>query len=87
MVSYSKELSESFKNTCGKGGIQVHFKGNYTVKDLLVAPEDRDHIVNKGGVIYRYKCMHPGCTMEYIEETGTNCGDRYKEHLRALSHL
>ena len=49
-------------------GTQVHFKGNNTVKDLLVAPKGRDSIVNKGGVIYRYKCDHPGSTMEYIGE-------------------
>ena len=38
--------------------VQVHLKGNNTVKDLLVAPKDRDSIVNKGSIIYRYKCDH-----------------------------
>ena len=64
-------------------GVQVHIKGNNTIKDLLVVPKDRDSITNKGGVIYRYKCDHLGCTMECIGETGRNSGDRYREHLRA----
>ena len=56
-VPYSKGLNKSFKNICGKVGVQVHFKGNNTVKDFLVAPKDRGSIVNKGGVIYGYnKC-------------------------------
>ena len=87
VVPYSRGLSESFKNVCVKAGIQVHFKGNNTIKDLLVAPKDRDSITNKGGVIYSNKCDHPGCTMGYIGETGRNFGDRYREHLRAPSPI
>ena len=37
VVPYSRGLSESFKNICGKTGVQVHLKGNNTIKDLLVA--------------------------------------------------
>ena len=59
VVPYSKGLSENFKNICGKGGVQVHFKNNNTVKDLLVDLRDRDNVLNKGCVIYRYKCDHP----------------------------
>ena len=61
--------------------------GTNTVKDLLVAPKDRDNTVNKGGVIYWYKCDHPGCTMEYIGKMGRHLGDRYKEHLRGPSPI
>ena len=68
-------------------GVQVHFKGNNTIKDLLVTPKDKDSITNKGGVIYRYKCDHLGCTMEYIGETGRTFGDRYKDHLRVPSPI
>ena len=52
-VPYSKGLSESFKNTCKKYGIQVYFRGGKTIKDFLVAPKDRDHITKKSGIIYR----------------------------------
>ena len=56
----------------GKAGVQVHFKGANTVKELLLVPKDKDHIIQKGEVIYRYICNQPGCTMEYIGETGRN---------------
>ena len=85
MVLYSKGLSESFKNICGKARVQVHFKGANTVKQLLVVPKDKDSIYNEGGVIYRYKCDQPGCTMEYIGDTGRNFSKKYKEHLRPPS--
>ena len=39
-----------------KAGVQVHFKGNNMIKDILVTPKDKDNINTKGGVIYRYKC-------------------------------
>ena len=64
-------------------GVQVPLKGDNATKDLLVAPKYRDHITNKGVAIYRYKCDHQGCTMEYIGETGRSFGDRYRDHLRA----
>ena len=41
----------------------------------------KDVIISKGGVIYRYKCDHLGCTVEYIGEIWSTFGDRYKEHL------
>ena len=75
------------KNVCGKAGVQVQLNGNSTIKDLFVAPKDKDNITNKGGVIYRYKCDHLGCTMEYICEIGRTFRDRYKEHLRASSPI
>ena len=56
-----------------------------TVKELLVAPKDKDSICKKGGVIYRYRCNQPRCTMKYIGETGMNFDERYKEHLRTSS--
>ena len=85
-MPYSIGLSESFRNICEKAGVQVHFKGSNPVKELLVAPKEKD-ICNKGGVIYRYRCDHQGYTMEYIGQTGRNFGDRHKENLRGLSPI
>ena len=56
-----------------------------TIKDLLVVPKDEDNMTSKGGVVYRYKCHHLGCSVEYTGETGRTFGDRYKEHLRVTS--
>ena len=35
VVPYHLGLSESFKRTCKKYGIEVHLKGGHTIKDLL----------------------------------------------------
>ena len=69
VVLHSKGLSESFKKIFGKAGVQVHFKGANTVKEVLIAPKDKDSINHKEEVIYRYRCDQPGCNMEYIAET------------------
>ena len=38
------------------GGIQTHFKGGRTIKNLLVSPKDKDPMVNQSGAIYWYQC-------------------------------
>ena len=38
MVPYIHDLGERLKKTCNNLGIQVHFKGNNTIKTLLMAP-------------------------------------------------
>ena len=51
-VPYMKGKSESIKNTYKRYGIQVYFKGGKTIKDLSVAPKDKEHIARKSGIIY-----------------------------------
>ena len=46
-VPYSKGLSESLKKAYSKHGIQVYFKGGMTIRSLLVAPKDKDPILEK----------------------------------------
>ena len=87
MVSYIHGLGEKFKRTCNKWGIQVHFKGANTIKQLLMAPKDKDNKLQKGGVNYKYKCPQIDCTEEYIGESGRTFVDRYKEHLKAPSPI
>ena len=36
VAPYTKELSESLKNICGKYVIQAYFKGNTTIKQILM---------------------------------------------------
>ena len=43
---------------------------------------DRDHKLQKSGVIYRFKCPHINCPEEHIGESGRTFGDRLKAHLR-----
>ena len=47
VVPYHQGLSESFKRTCKKYGIEVHLKGGHTIKDLLMAPKDKGPILKK----------------------------------------
>ena len=76
VLPYIQGLGEKFKKMCNKQGKQVHFKGTNTVKQLLIAPKDRDPKVTKSGIIYRYRCPHINCTEQYIGESGRTLGDR-----------
>ena len=68
-----------------KYGIQVHFKGNTTIKQILMKPKDQDHKDNKSGIIYSYQCYHLDCDEEYIGETSRTLRERRKEHLKQPS--
>ena len=56
VVSYIQRLVENFKRTCNSRGIQVHFKGTNTIKNLFMTHKDRDNKLQKSGVIYEFKC-------------------------------
>ena len=87
VIPYTKGLGEKFKRTCNKQGIQVHFKGTNTLKQLLMASKDKDPKLTKSGVIYRYKCPSINWKEQYIGESGRTLGERYKEHLKAPSPI
>ena len=87
VIPYYKGLSESLKKICGKHGGQVYFKGGNTIKNLLVAPKDQDPILNKSGVIYRYRCGRVDCNEEYIGESSKTFGERFRQHQKAPSPI
>ena len=66
VVPHMKGLKETCKNICRRHGIDMHFKGTNTIRQLLVHPKDKDDILKKIGVIYRYKCGRVDCEEEYI---------------------
>ena len=70
------------KHICSKYGIRTHFRGNRTLKQILVKPKDKDPEDKKSGVIYCYHCSAIDCGEEYIGETTRTLGERYQEHLR-----
>ena len=82
-VPYYKGLSESVKKKCSNYGVQVYFRGGTTIKNLLVAPKDKDPMLKKSGVIYSYKCGRVECDEEYIGESSRTFGERFKEHQKA----
>ena len=81
VIPYTKGIAESIKQTCGKYGIQVHFKGNTTIKQVLMKPKDWDPKDSKSGLIYSYQCHHLDCNEEYIGERWRTLGEGRKEHL------
>ena len=50
-----------------------------------MAPRDKDHILKKSGVIYRYSCDRVECNEEYIGESARTFAERFKEHQKAPS--
>ena len=87
VIPYTQGLCESIKKICGRYGIQTHFKGGRTIKNLLVSPKDKDPMVNQSGAIYWYQCGDLSCDDEYIRETSRTFGERYKEHLKPPSAI
>ena len=87
VIPYTQGLCESIKKICGRYGIQTHFKGGRTIKNLLVSCKDTDTMVNQSGAIYWYQCGDLGCDDKYIGETSRTFGERYKEHLKAPSAI
>ena len=87
VIPYTKGLAESFKHTCDKYGIQTYFKGNTTIKQVLIKPKDQDPKEKKSGVIYSFQCNHIACNEEYKGETARTLGERCKEHLKQPSPI
>ena len=87
VIPYIQGLCESIKKICGRYGIQTHFKGGSTIKNLLVSPKDKDPMVNQSSAIYWYQCSNLDCDDEYIGETSRTFDERYKEHLKAPSTI
>ena len=87
VIPYTKGTAESIKHICSKYGIQVHFKGNTTIKQILMKPKDPDPKDNRSGLIYSYRCPQLDCNDEYIGETGRTLGERRKEHLKQPSPI
>ena len=87
VIPYTKGLAKSIKQICCKYGIQVHFKGNTTIKQILVKPKDQDPKENKSGIIYSYQCNHLDCDEEYIGETARTLRERRMEPLKQPSPI
>ena len=78
---------EKFRKPCKKKGIQVHFKGTNTLRQLLGNPKDKDPRNNQIGIIYHYGCPHVDCPCVYMGESGGSLRERVKEHFKAPSSI
>ena len=52
VIPYTQGPCESIKKICGGYGIQNFFKGSNAIRNLLVFPKDKDHMVSNSGAIY-----------------------------------
>ena len=68
VIPYTQGLCKSIKKICGRYGIQTHFKGSSTIRNLLVSPKDKDPMVSKSGAICWFQCGDLTCDDEYIGE-------------------
>ena len=87
VVSYIQGMSESCKNICRKPEVEMYFKGGHTIKGLLVHPKDKDNILQKSGVIYRFRCGRVDCDEEYIGESGRTFVERFRQHMKVTSPI
>ena len=77
----------SFKTICGKRGVQLHFKGGNTIRSILVAPRDKDNIMQKSEVICRYKYDGLKYDEENTGQSARTFRERFIEHLRSPSFI
>ena len=68
-------------------GVEMFFKGGNTTKDLLMHLKDRDIILQKRGVIYRFRCGRVDCDEEYSGESGRTFAERFRKHMKAPSPI
>ena len=87
VIPYTRGIAESFKNICGKYGIQVYFKGNTTIKQILMKPKDQEPKDKKSGVIYSLQCGDIACGKVHIGETSRTLGEKCREHLKQPSPI
>ena len=71
MMPYIKGLGKNDKKICSNMAFKYTLGRGTTIKDL-VNHKYRDTILQKCGVIYRYKCGRVDCEDEYIGESGHN---------------
>ena len=81
-IPHTQGVCISIKKIRSRYGIQSHFKGNSTIKNLLALSKNKDPMANKSGAIYWFQCGNLTCDNEYIGETSRTSGERFKEHLK-----
>ena len=83
---YFPGLSESFKQLFRYTPVQVCFKGQKTIKSLLMHPKDKVDPSLKKDIIYQWSCTNPNCKSSYIRETSRSLCERAKEHSKEGSN-
>ena len=77
---YFPRLSESFKQLFKYTPVQVSFKGQNTIKLMLMHPKDQVDPSLKKDIVYQWSCTKPNCKSSYIGETSRSLCEWVKEH-------
>ena len=77
---YFPGVSESFKQLFKYTHIQVCFKGQNTIKSMLMYPKDKINPSLKKDIVYQWSCTDPSCKSSYIGEICRSLRERVKEH-------
>ena len=87
VVPYYQGLRESIKRSCKKYGVQVHFKGGLTIKNLLMVPKDKDHILKKVESYTDIVVIQWSEMRSTFGESARPFAERFKEHQKAPSPI
>ena len=58
-------------------------RGEHTLKNLLMFPNDKEEMKKQSNITYWYKCGRTGCDDEHTGESARTFEERYKEHLKS----
>ena len=83
---YFPGLSESFKQLFKYTSVQVCFKGQNTIKSMLMHPKDKIDPSLKKDIVYQWSCTKPNCKSSYIGETCRSLCECVKEHSKEGSN-
>ena len=87
VVPYIRGLGKTFKKTCNKADMQVHFKGHNTIQTLLIAPKDKATCARKVELSTTKNVHTQTAPEQYIVESCRIFGSSFREHLRAPSPI
>ena len=83
---YFPGLSESFKQLFKYTPVQVCFKGQNTIKLMLMHPKDKVDPSLKKDIVYQWSCTKPNCKSSHIGETSRSLCEWVKEHSKEGSN-
>ena len=69
-----KGTCKSINDICHMYDINIFFRGNKIIKNILVSPKDKDSIQHKSGIAYWFRCERIDCDKEYIKESSRPLG-------------
>ena len=87
IVPYIQGMSESCKKHLQETWGRYVFQRRQYHQRPPGTPKGKDNILQKSGVIYRYRCGRVDCDEEYIGESGRTFGERFRQHMRAPSPI